>query len=221
MPKKSSDTSHLDQFSAQELEDILVQLCDSEGVKVSADSDQNVFKNAGTKVLDDMGLGGIGKALSGGGDSDNKPKTPTSDSTTPSKPPAPSRPAADVIRELPAESKQGLVGIIEGAIKMAMDSGILGGGDQKGGPSLLACFGNLLKGGGNRSTNANSTQAQNSGEAAASLTQIGESMTMDDIKTPDGLFQFITGNPAVKTFVISGVQSFLAKFLQGAAGGGQ
>lgn len=59
-PTKAQDTSHLDQFSAQELEDILVQLCDSEGVKVSP-GDDNALKNAGKNALDSVGLGGLGK----------------------------------------------------------------------------------------------------------------------------------------------------------------
>lgn len=61
-PTKAQDTSHLNQFSAEELEDILVQLCDSEGVKVSADDDK-ALKNVGKNALDNIGLGGLGKRI--------------------------------------------------------------------------------------------------------------------------------------------------------------
>lgn len=62
-PTKDNDTTHLDQFSAEELEDILVQLCDAEGVKVSADDDKPL-KNLGKNALDNSGLGGLGKESS-------------------------------------------------------------------------------------------------------------------------------------------------------------
>lgn len=59
-PTKDNDTAHLDQFSAEELEDILVQLCDAEGVKVSADDDK-ALKNLGKNAMDNAGLGGLGE----------------------------------------------------------------------------------------------------------------------------------------------------------------
>ena len=62
-PTKANDTTHLDQFSPEELEDILVQLCDAEGVKVSADDDKPL-KNLGKNALDSSGLGGLGKESS-------------------------------------------------------------------------------------------------------------------------------------------------------------
>jgi len=216
MPKKASDTSHLDNFTAEELEDILVQLCDKEDVKVSADGNKDALKTVGTNMLDNVGLGGIGKSLFGGDDDKKKsPATSPTEPAAPSKPPAPSRPASDIIRELPPDAKQGLTGIIQSAITAAMESGILGGGGKAGGSNpLFACFGNLL-GGGSKASKSNTTMSANDGEASA--TQVAPTMSMEDIKTPDALFKFITSNPTVKTFVISGVQNFLSKFMQGGA----
>jgi len=161
--------------------------------------------------LDNVGLGGIGKGLFGG--DDGKKKSPA---TSPAaEPAAPSRPAADMIRELPPDAKQGLAGIIQSALAAAMESGILGGGGKAGGSNpLFACFGNLL-GGGSKSSKSNATMSANEGEVSAG--QAAPTMNMADIKTPDALFKFITSNPTVQTLVISGVQSFLAKFMQGGA----
>lgn len=216
-PTKASDTSHLDNFTAAELEDILVQLCDSEGVKVSPDDDKPL-KNMGKNALDNMGLGGLGKKVFGGGGkkADEPPASP--DGPAPSMPPsdpkpappAP-RPASDVIRELNLGDKQGLIGILQNVIAMAFSGQLDGKG---GGNPLFACFGNLLKGGGDKSRTANST---NAAAPDGQMTQGSGpgGMTMEDIKTPEALFKFITTNPAVKTMLISGVQSFLAKAMQG------
>lgn len=208
-PTKANDTSHLDQFSASELEDILVQLCDSEGVKVSAEDDK-ALKNVGKNALDNMGLGGLGKKVFGGGKkAEEPPASPDGPAPpAPMPPPAP-RPASDVIRELNLGDKQGLFGVLQGVLASALSGDM----DAQGGNPLFACFGNLLKGGGgDKSRTAHSTNAAQTDGAAPGP------VSMADIKTPEALFNYITTNPTVKTMVISGVQTFLAKVMQGQAG---
>lgn len=210
-PTKAQDTSHLNQFSAEELEDILVQLCDSEGVKVSADDDK-ALKNVGKNALDNIGLGGLGKKVFGGGGKKQEAPPESPDGLAPPPPPAP-RPASDVIRELNIGDKQGLIGVLQSVISSAL-SGDLDGKSGTGGNPLFACFGNLLKGGGDKSRTAHTTSASAGGtEAEASSAQ--GNFSIDDIKTPEALFKYITSNPAIKTVLISGIQTFLANTLQG------
>ncbi|XP_022694719.1 uncharacterized protein LOC111263672 isoform X2 [Varroa jacobsoni] len=226
-PTKAQDTSHLNQFSAEELEDILVQLCDSEGVKVSADDDK-ALKNVGKNALDNIGLGGLGKKVFGGGGKKQEAPPESPDGLAPPPPPAP-RPASDVIRELNIGDKQGLIGVLQSVISSAL-SGDLDGKSGTGGnllrrngqlslkalanSALFACFGNLLKGGGDKSRTAHTTSASAGGtEAEASSAQ--GNFSIDDIKTPEALFKYITSNPAIKTVLISGIQTFLANTLQG------
>ncbi|OQR77777.1 hypothetical protein BIW11_06851 [Tropilaelaps mercedesae] len=209
-PTKAQDTSHLDQFSAEELEDILVQLCDSEGVKVSSDDDK-ALKNIGKNALDNIGLGGLGKKMFGGGGKKQEAPPESPDGPAPPAPPPP-RPASDVIRELNVGDKQGLIGVLQNVIASAL-SGDMDGKGGAGGNPLFACFGNLLKGGGDKSRNAHTTNAPAGSETQATSAQ--GKFSLEDVKTPEALFKFITSNPALKTMVISGVQTFLAKALQG------
>ncbi|CAN7992039.1 unnamed protein product [Ixodes hexagonus] len=107
--------AHLDKLSTKELEDILCQLCTDENIKVAVsgddDSKKNLAKSAGSKVLNK--LGGFG-AMFGGGSKDSKDSAKEAGSKESA---AETRPAADVIRELPEKEKDNLADTIQNTIK--------------------------------------------------------------------------------------------------------
>lgn len=103
--------AHLDKLSTKELEDILCQLCTEENIKVAVsgddDSKKGLAKSAGSaiggKMLNKVGLGGFGSLLSGGGSKDSGKESSAAET----------RPAADVIRELPPDDKDKLADTVQ------------------------------------------------------------------------------------------------------------
>ncbi|KAG0423276.1 hypothetical protein HPB47_000929 [Ixodes persulcatus] len=110
--------AHLDKLSTKELEDILCQLCTDENIKVAVsgddDSKKNLAKSAGSKVLNK--LGGFG-SMFGGGSKDSKDSKDGAKESGGKESAAETRPAADIIRELPEKEKDNLADTIQNTLK--------------------------------------------------------------------------------------------------------
>lgn len=104
--------AQLDKLSTKELEDILCQLCTDENIKVAVsgddDSKKNLAKSAGAAIGDKVRnkLGGFGNMFGGGSKESKDSKDSGKESA------AETRPAADVIRELPEPEKDKLADTI-------------------------------------------------------------------------------------------------------------